>query len=307
MTVSIIIPTYNGANKICNILQSLENQSTAPNEIIVVVDGSTDNTMDVLSNTIFNLPQLKIIEQENRGRAAVRNRGASIATSEVLIFLDDDMIAHSNLIEEHITFHKTYLSSICVGVLIPNKSIANTDYGRYRVWLNDQWNKQLNPEEDIVLLSYPYICAANFSLNKIQFIAIGSFDERLNDAEDYDLAVRFEKEKTKIYLNKKCVVVNNDTDAILNCTNTIKRQRQYRYFHQKLIKLKPEIHKGGIREIILPNKLKIFVYKTFFCTKWMIEAVNNERLLFLPKRIRYKIYDAVITANGVLFPDLVEL
>jgi hypothetical protein len=39
----------------------------------------------------------------------------------------------------------------------------------------------------------------------------------------------------------------------------------------------------------------------------MIEAVNNERLLFLPKRIRYKIYDAVITANGVLFPDLVEL
>ncbi len=307
MTASIIIPTYNGANKICNILHSLEKQSVVPDEIIVVVDGSTDNTAMVLSNTIFLLPQLKIIEQENKGRAAVRNRGAQEANSDILIFLDDDMIAHSNLVDEHINFHKTYIEAVAVGVLIPTTTTPDTDYGKYRVWLNDQWNKQLNTQTEIELLSYPYICAANFSITKKLFIDIGGFDERLNDAEDYDLAVRLKKDKTKIYLNKKCVVVNNDTDAILNCSNTIKRQRQYRYYHQKLVELKPEIHKGGVREVVLPNPIKTFIYKTFFCNKWMIEAVNKELLLFLPKTIRYKIYDAVITANGVLFPKIVEL
>ena len=307
MTVSIIIPTYNGSNKICNILHSLEKQTVKPDEIIVVVDGSTDNTMEVLTKTVFNLPQLKIIEQSNKGRAAVRNRGASEAGSEILIFLDDDMIAYPNLVEEHINFHTHHAASVCVGILIPNDTITETDYGRYRVWLNDQWNKQIDTSEDIVLLEYPYICAANFSLHKTQFINIGRFDERLNDAEDYDLAVRFKNEKTSLYINKKSIVINNDSDAILNCTNTIKRQRQYKFYHQKLIEIKPEIHKGGIREVVLPNIFKTFIYKSIFCNQWMIDAVDKERLLFLPEKIRFKIYDAVVTANGVLFPNIVKL
>ena len=284
MTVSIIIPTYNGSNKICNILHSLEKQTVKPDEIIVVVDGSTDNTMEVLTKTVFNLPQLKIIEQSNKGRVAVRNRGASEAGGEILIFLDDDMIAYPNLVEEHINFHTHHAASVCVGILIPNDTITETDYGRYRVWLNDQWNKQIDLTEDIVLLEYPYICAANFSLHKTQFINIGCFDERL-----------------------KSIVINNDSDAILNCTNTIKRQRQYKFYHQKLIEIKPEIHKGGIREVVLPNIFKTFIYKSIFCNQWMIDAVDKERLLFLPEKIRFKIYDAVVTANGVLFPNIVKL
>ncbi|MEZ5037033.1 MAG: glycosyltransferase [Chitinophagales bacterium] len=50
LVISVIIPTYNGAHKIVNALESIEKQSVAPDEVIVVADGSTDNTIDILKS-----------------------------------------------------------------------------------------------------------------------------------------------------------------------------------------------------------------------------------------------------------------
>ena len=73
VTVSVIIPTYNGAHKILNVLKALEQQSYCDFETLVVIDGSTDNTADVVSNATLNLTSLRIVQQKNKGRVAVRN------------------------------------------------------------------------------------------------------------------------------------------------------------------------------------------------------------------------------------------
>ena len=63
MKISVIIPTYNGAHKIMNVLYSLERQTVKPDEVIVVIDGSTDNTVELLKQQQLNFISFKIIDR----------------------------------------------------------------------------------------------------------------------------------------------------------------------------------------------------------------------------------------------------
>lgn len=76
-----------------------------PVEVIVVVDGSTDGTAEALGDVRCRWP-LRVIEQENQGAAAARNRGAEAAANDILLFLDDDMIPEPDLLEQHARLHR---------------------------------------------------------------------------------------------------------------------------------------------------------------------------------------------------------
>lgn len=85
--ISVIIPTYNRGHYIVEAVESVLSQTFSPLEIIVVDDGSTDNTIDVLAPYV---ERLAYIRQENRGIGAARNLGVARSTSEFIAFLDDD-------------------------------------------------------------------------------------------------------------------------------------------------------------------------------------------------------------------------
>lgn len=84
---SIIIPVYNRGRLVCETLESVLGQRFKDYEIIVVDDGSTDDTSDILSE--FE-GQIHLIKQNNQGPEVARNTGASIATGDYLVFLDSD-------------------------------------------------------------------------------------------------------------------------------------------------------------------------------------------------------------------------
>ncbi|HWO31055.1 MAG TPA: glycosyltransferase, partial [Candidatus Acidoferrum sp.] len=89
MSVSIIIPTFNGASRIGNCLDALLNQRVGRDaEILVVNDGSTDNTADVVAR----YSGVRLITQSNAGPAAARNRGALEARGTIILFTDDDCV-----------------------------------------------------------------------------------------------------------------------------------------------------------------------------------------------------------------------
>ena len=98
LTASIIIPTFNGASRIGACLKALMNQSAglAANsgqiEIIVVNDGSTDDTIEVVQR----YPDVRLISQPNAGPAAARNRGALEARGAIILFTDDDCVPMSD-------------------------------------------------------------------------------------------------------------------------------------------------------------------------------------------------------------------
>src|SRR5258707_5226822 len=86
---SIVIPTFNGASRIGNGLDSLLQQTTGRDvEILVVGDGSTDNT----ANVVRSYPSVRLIAQANTGPASARNRGALEAKGKILLFTDDDCV-----------------------------------------------------------------------------------------------------------------------------------------------------------------------------------------------------------------------
>ncbi len=88
-SVSIIIPTFNGASRIVNCLDALRDQVAQRNaEILVVDDGSTDNIAEVIQR----YSGVRLISQANAGPAAARNHGAQEAHGAIILFTDDDCV-----------------------------------------------------------------------------------------------------------------------------------------------------------------------------------------------------------------------
>lgn len=98
---SIVVPTHQRRELVCEVVRALGELEYAGHvELIVVVDGSSDGTAEALRE-LASPWVLHVIEQPNRGAAAARNRGAAAARREILLFLDDDMIAAPDLLAQH--------------------------------------------------------------------------------------------------------------------------------------------------------------------------------------------------------------
>lgn len=96
MEASVIIPAYNAEKTIGNCISSILNQSFRDFEIIVVDDGSSDNTAEVVKG----FPSVKLLRQKNLGPAAARNNGGTHASGGYLVFLDSDCVANRNWLRE---------------------------------------------------------------------------------------------------------------------------------------------------------------------------------------------------------------
>ena len=87
--ISVVIPLYNKAQTILNTLNTVMNQTYPDFEVVIVNDGSTDNSVEVV-NMHFHDPRIRIINQKNSGVSAARNRGIDEAQGEWIAFLDAD-------------------------------------------------------------------------------------------------------------------------------------------------------------------------------------------------------------------------
>src|ERR687897_543812 len=94
--VSVVIPCYNQADFLSDAIESVLSQSYKDLEIIVVNDGSEDDTEEVASAYVAEDPRVRLITQQNRGLAEARNRGLAEARGEYVVFLDSD----DRLVEE---------------------------------------------------------------------------------------------------------------------------------------------------------------------------------------------------------------
>ena len=106
--VSIIVPVYNVANYIGECLDSLLNQTYRNIEIILINDGSSDESEKICKEYLVNDPRIKYVYQDNAGLSMARNRGIDLATGEYLTFVDSD----------------DYIKDYMIEVMI--KAIANT-------------------------------------------------------------------------------------------------------------------------------------------------------------------------------------
>jgi glycosyltransferase involved in cell wall biosynthesis len=101
--VSVIIPTYNRSKYICDCIDSVLDQSYQEFEIILIDDGSTDNTREIIQNKYKFEKRLKYIYQNNQERSAARNKGIEESSGEYLAFLDSDDLWHQDKLLMQVT------------------------------------------------------------------------------------------------------------------------------------------------------------------------------------------------------------
>jgi glycosyltransferase involved in cell wall biosynthesis len=99
MRHSVVVPTFQRRGLVTEAVRALATQIEPPLEVIVVVDGSTDGSAQALAEISAPFP-LRVVEQPNSGAARARNRGAALARGDLLLFLDDDMMAAPDLLAQ---------------------------------------------------------------------------------------------------------------------------------------------------------------------------------------------------------------
>lgn len=116
--ISVIVPVYNVQDHIAECLDSIVKQTHKPYEVILVNDGSTDNSPDICKKYSGHYPFIKITNQENKGLSAARNTGIDRATGEYICFIDsDDFVAENMLSVLHEKILETGADMVKCGIL----------------------------------------------------------------------------------------------------------------------------------------------------------------------------------------------
>jgi glycosyltransferase involved in cell wall biosynthesis/peptidoglycan/xylan/chitin deacetylase (PgdA/CDA1 family) len=191
--LSVIIPTYNRASRLKACLKALTHQTQAAEnfEVLVVVDGSTDETLKVLDN--FDAPYLlHTIWQENSGPSHARNQGIVQANGQYCLFLDDDIIASPRLVAEHLQAQQQHQKTIAIGqieLLLP----ATADW--YARAFAQGWRDHYDwLNQETIKPTWEDCYSGNMSAPRKALLECGGFDVDLTRGEDVELAYRLERQ-----------------------------------------------------------------------------------------------------------------
>lgn len=207
MQLSVIIPTYNRKDVLVKCLQALFRQTcpTEKFEIIIVNDGSKDDTKNVVGKLMADAPvKIHYCEQSNRGPAAARNMGIKKASGEIVLLIGDDMIANENLLQEHISWHIRFPEehAAILGYVTWSPEIKVTPFMR---WLENGGPQfAYNQIKSETVDNYGFFWTCNISLKRKFMLNKGLFDEEFPYAayEDTDLGYRLTLEGLKIKYNR---------------------------------------------------------------------------------------------------------
>jgi len=178
--VSVVIPTYNRGWIIREAIDSVLNQDFKAFELIVVDDGSTDNTQGILSSY---RDKIKVIRQENKGVSAARNKGIASSSGTYIAFLDSDDLWLPGKLETQIEFFRNN----------PDALICQTE----EIWVRN--GRRVNPGKRHKKVSGFFfeksleLCLVSPSavmMKRELFNTSGLFDETLPACEDYDMWLR---------------------------------------------------------------------------------------------------------------------
>lgn len=181
--VTVAICAYNAAGSIARTLRSVAAQTVDHHEVLVIDDGSSDETADIVAAAAASDPRIKLVRQSNRGVAATRNRAMGLARAPTVAFLDAD----DCWTPEHLSIHMAMLEDEGVSVafgaacFVDPQGADTGDVSRTRAGPISAWQ---------AFCGNPCTTCSTMVLRRSAFDAIGPFRAGLDHAEDQEWILR---------------------------------------------------------------------------------------------------------------------
>ena len=204
-SVSVIIPTYNRAKIISATIDNVLKQSYRDFELIVVDDGSIDDTQAALQ-AFGN--RIRVIRQANAGPAVARNRGVEAARGDIIAFQDSDDLWKPTKLERQVALLKRFGPSVpCCLCNVRMTVVDGQELSSFAI-------SKLEPEHPEGLwLNVPEVLATRFlmfnqavAIRRNAFERLGGFDTSLKYLEDYDLPLRLSLEGPWAFIREPLVI-----------------------------------------------------------------------------------------------------
>ena len=248
MKISVVIPTYNRFNSIGRALDSILDQTYKPHEIIIVDDGSTDGTRELIRD---HYPSIKYFYQSRSGVSKARNKGIVESKAKWIAFLDSDDQWQPNKLEEqknNLKQNPTILVSHTNEIWIRNGVRVNQmkKHQKYGGYIFDK------------CLDFCRMSPSSIMIHRQVFEDIGNFDEDLLVCEDYDLWIRVTSKFPVTYLDKPLIKkYGGHEDQLSKVKNGIEHFRIQSLEKILLSRMLTKEQEYDAKEVLLK---KLFIY-----------------------------------------------
>lgn len=278
MKFSVVIPLYNKELSIVNTILSVLKQSYQNFELLVVNDGSTDGSVDTVKT--INDERIRLINQENQGVSAARNRGIKEASFEWIAFLDGDDMWESNHLEEIVKMMKVFPEN--------KVYVTSFEFSDKRKMFKHERSEPIFKIDNYFkeAIKENLLWTSVVVINKLCFKKIGGFNTTLTRGEDLEFWSRIAKSFDIVKSLKITAMYRIDAENRTSLTNNIEKTHVY-YLPIRIAK---NNYEKKYYKYILFTRLKSYLrraeIKTFF--KLIIRyqfIVQVEFLIYLIKKI----------------------
>jgi glycosyltransferase involved in cell wall biosynthesis len=250
---SIIIPLYNKAEYVSKTLSSVLVQTYPYFEVLVIDDGSTDNSLEVVK--AFTDERIHVITQKNKGVSAARNMGINAAQYELIAQLDADDWWDTMYLEEMFALIQKYPSvsmyssqhaNVRNGMVYPSKKILT----------EGEKTDSFDFIQMCIKLKYPPTTSSNIIFRKSILEVSGIFDERISFYEDYDLLLRMGIYSEMAYDDQKPLsFINQDVNATKRLSSKLPPANKHLiYYLDKFEPYSNNLHlKTAVQNFVLIN------------------------------------------------------
>ncbi len=215
-TISVVIPAYNAEYTILETIQSVQQQTFSDFEIIVINDGSTDKTLELLEN--IKDERLKVFSYDNGGLATARNRGIKNANGEFIAFLDADDMWTPDKLELQLAALKKH----------PEAGVAYSwTYFKYEKEKDSYANCHSFSEGNV----YADLLVSNFLHNgsnpliRLSAIdTIGFFDLKIKSCEDWDFYLRLAAKWNFVLVQKPQIIYRQSSNSMSSSKIDVMKQ-----------------------------------------------------------------------------------
>jgi len=276
--ISILLPVYNSELFIKKTIDSVLNNTHKAFELIIINDGSEDNSLDIIKS--YDDPRIKLYNKSNSGLIETLNYGIRKCKNEIIMRIDSDDIIHSQKIEKQLFMFK-------------KDKVALLGTEGYTINNAGEVDSSINlpsSHDDILKAMMNYnasVIHPSIMVYKNVLESVGLYSPNMKHAEDYDLFLRISKIGKISNLNEKLIYLRKNENNIshLNAKeqilNTFIAKKYYQDYNYKPIsdkiffKIKNEINENSL------NKLYFFIHSKIVENTYLNKSKNYFTIFFM--------------------------